>query len=231
MAKRPVYIPRKDGRVGVKKENIEFQWFPGMAKVQKQKSINSLHEAVLRKGIKPLLEISSKSESELGVDLSAFNLAIKTQKYKKTFSVETAFQSSKVFKNGGPYVDLLDKSSREAKKDKRLTQSGDLIAFRFYDQTFPIEPRTFFYDWLYINALSQNKKLATKILKYSGFTDIEFNPKKSINCQAYSAALFVSLSFSSELGNSLNSPERFLDILVDVYNQKDKTIQIQSSLF
>ena len=50
-----------------------------------------------------------------------------------------------------------------------------------------------FYSWLYFIALNQNKKLKTEILNYDAFTDIEFNPEKSLNCQAYSAALYSSM--------------------------------------
>ncbi|MCP4745615.1 MAG: hypothetical protein GY874_05655 [Desulfobacteraceae bacterium] len=223
MAKRPVFIPRKDGNLGVLEQNIEFKWFPGMAKSQKQKSIKSLHMAAEHTGIKPFLEISSKSENDLGVSLSAFNLMI-TSKSEKIFSVESAFQSSKVFQNGGPYVDLLDKTSREAKKDIRLKNSGKLLRFCFYNRIFPLKPRTFFYDWLYIKTLKLNKQLADKMLHYSGFTDIEFNPAKSINCQAFSAALYVSLFFSSLIDDALNSKDSFLTITEDVYKLRDCNI-------
>ena len=54
-------------------------------------------------------------------------------------------------------------------------------------------PPTFFYDWLYINALIKNENLIKQVLKYDCFSDIEFNEKKLINCQAYSVALFVSM--------------------------------------
>ena len=55
--------------------------------------------------------------------------------------------------------------------------------------------KTFFYDWLYIHTLAQegNAALAEGILAYDAFTDIEFNPKRSINCQAEAAAMFVML--------------------------------------
>lgn len=58
----------------------------------------------------------------------------------------------------------------------------------------PLNPKTIFYDWLYINAALENPLLAAERLKYNAFTDIEFNPEKSINCQAKAAALFVALS-------------------------------------
>ena len=41
-----------------------------------------------------------------------------------------------------------------------------------------LNPKTIFYDWLYINAVLENPLLAAELLKYNAFTDIEFNPKK-----------------------------------------------------
>lgn len=230
MAKRPIYIPQKNGNLAVAEKVIEFQWYPGMSKSQKQKSIASFHEAAERNNIFPILEISSKSVIELGVSLSAFNLLITTKRHKKTFSVESAFQGSKVFQRGGPYLDLLEKTSREAKKDIRLRESGNLVKFIFFKQEFSLKPRTLFYDWLYINALNQKEPMAKQVLKYSAFTDIEFNPRKSINCQAYSAALYVSLSYSSLLEDALESPEVFQKILSNVYQRREKNFQIQASL-
>ncbi len=52
-----------------------------------------------------------------------------------------------------------------------------------------------------------------QILDYTAFTDIEFNPKKSINCQARSCALYVSLARKELLDIALESKESFLDIL------------------
>lgn len=222
MATRPVFIPEKNGDIGVKEILMDFEWFPGMAVVQKQKSIESLHEAAINIGISPLLEISSKSKDMLGVNLSAFNLQIITKKNKKVFTVETAFQGSKVFDKGGPYTDLLTGTSRDAKKDIRLKESGNLREFEFFGNKFPLKPRTFFYDWLYINALNQNISYRENVLSFCGFTDIEFNPKKSINCQAYSAALFVSLEKSGKLITALKSPEYFLKVVEDEYNKKEQ---------
>ena len=188
MARRPIFIPDSSSPYVVEK-NIEFQWYPGFAKSQAQKSIKSLHQATERSGISPILEISGKSAEPLGVSLSAFNLSINDR-----MSVECAYQGSKVFKNGGPYTDLYSRSSREAKTDPRLRNSGELIAFKFCGEDFPIQPQTGFYNWLYIQALGQNQNLAQELENFQGFSDIAFNPKRSINCQARAAAIFVSLS-------------------------------------
>lgn len=214
MAERPVFISNTEKKDYIEVKNIKFEWFPGFSIKQKQKSIESLHENFLKEypSLK-ILEISSKSNQKLGVALSAFNLMIKT-KNNKQFSVETAFQASKVFEFGGPYIDLYEKSSKEAKKDPRIKNSGRLLYFQFFGRKWDLEPKTLFYDWLYINALSLNKDLSDKVIHYDAFTDIEFNPQKSINCQARSVALYVSLHRANLLNDALSSVEKFKEVVV-----------------
>ncbi|TOQ51820.1 hypothetical protein CGG93_25310, partial [Vibrio parahaemolyticus] len=91
--------------------------------------------------------------------------------------------------HGGPFKDLFGFDSLAAKKDLRLKQSGNLVSFEFFGMEFPLVPRTYFYDWLYINALMQHSELTDQIMDFDGYSDIEFNPKKSINCQAHAIAL------------------------------------------
>jgi hypothetical protein len=194
MAVRRIFIPQTDGAVLVRTVNAQFRWFPGMSVAQKQRSVASLHAAAKQLGLaERVLEASSKSKEELGVALSAFNLALAEPSLSRRMSVECAFQASKVFQNGGPFIDILEASSRAAKQDVRLKTSGPLIGFRFFDVDWPLAPQTAFYDWLYISALRQNANLADKVLDYQAFTDIEFNTVTSINCQAYALALYVSL--------------------------------------
>ena len=182
-----------------------------MAVSQKQKSIRSLHLAGKSGNvcISPL-EISTKSEDALGIELSAFNLSAATRKHGKPFTVEALFQSCKVFKNGGPYRDLLSVTPIEAKRDRRLKESGELIGFDLFGEKWSLEPRTAFYDWIYMNSLARNPTLLEAISKYDGFTDIEFNPKKSINCQAYSVALFRSLTMRNLIQDVLENKEAYL---------------------
>ena len=72
-----------------------------------------------------------------------------------------------------------------------------------------LEPLTAFYDWLYVNALKQNPQLHEEVMQYQAFADREFNPKKSINCQAYSIAMFVALAKRNLLEN-IRNPDNFL---------------------
>ena len=216
MAIRPIFICG-NGKNLVEEEKVEFTWYSGFAKVQKQKSIAALHQEALKKykGKIRILEISSKSTELLGTQLSAFNLMIEGKKSDKRFSVECAFQSSKVFEYGGPYKDLLLVDSKTAKKDERLKNSGRLIAFKNSGKIWALEPKTMFYDWLYVNALGQeyNKELARQVVQYDAFTDIEFNPQKSINCQARAVALYVSLYKRGLLQRVLDDPQYYVDLV------------------
>jgi type I restriction enzyme M protein len=221
MAKRLIFKALNDD-VGVGVEEIDFEYFQGFSLSQKQKSIISLHENAKRQGYDNILEVSTKSPVELGVSLSAFNLSAKTQKKEYEFTVERAFQASKVFENGGPYLDILKKTSREAKMDERLRQSGKILKFTFFDYTFEINPPTFFYDWLYVNTLLKNNKLVKKLEVYNIFSDIEFNHNRSINCQAYSLALFKSLINNNFLSENLKDPKIFLSKTNNEYDRRWK---------
>ena len=221
-ATRPIFVPLTCFPF-VQEVSMTFAWYPGFAKTQVQKCIAALHQAATQRGIGAILEISSKSSQPLGMALSAFNLTLTTTSAMQ-LSVENAFQGSKVFEHGGPYVDLYTVSSRAAKTDQRLRTSGQLRAFQFFGEAFPIRPLTVFYDWLYITALAQHPDLADPLCTFEGFSDIVFNPHKSVNCQAHAAALFVALrrlgALPSVVANKaayfrLMCPETLLDVPTD----------------
>lgn len=193
MANRPVFVPRNRAPF-VDVYMPEFQWNGGFAVSQKQKNIIALHEAFHNRfPERKVLEISSKSLQDLGVKLSAFHLTKEVPSLGTSIPVECAFQGGKVFSGGGPFPDLYTATPRDAKRDPRLKSSGMLRSFTFEGQTIPLVPHTAFYNWLYINALLEHPELAAQLAQYDAFTDIEFNPGKSINCQAEAAALFVTL--------------------------------------
>lgn len=211
MATRPVYMV-KEKFPFFEMIEVDFEWNGGFAKTQKQKNIRALHEGFRnRRPGKKVLEISSKSMQEYGEALSAFFLPKYVPELEKSVPVECVFQSGKVFRNGGPYKDLMLVTPREAKKDERLKTSGPLVRFMFDGRDFPLVPKTFFYDYIYINALFENETLAQAALQYDAFTDIEFNPNASINCQAKAAAAFVSLSRVG-LAEKVKDPDSFLSL-------------------
>lgn len=211
MARRPVFRPVLSGPPFVEEVVLDFNWHPGFAKSQAQKSIASLHSAAEERGLSPVLEISSKSASALGVALSAFNMVLKLG--DRTMSVEVAFQGSKVFEQGGPFHDLYNVSSRDAKTDERIRSSGQLLGFNLLGEKWPTEPQTCFYDWLYISALSQHPEAAREVMEFKAFSDIAFNPEKSLNCQARSAAVFVALAKQGLLARAIRDKESYLAIV------------------
>ena len=189
MANRPFFIPSTNKEDLVETKTIEFKWYSGFAKTQKQKSMLSFHENISKEfKIDKILEISTKSENKLGIKLSAFNLKINFK--EKEYFLESLFQGSKIFSDQGPNTDLYEKEPIKAKKDERIKRS-DLKEFSFFGEKFSLDFD--FYSWLYFIALNQNKSLTKDILEYQAFTDIEFNPQKSLNCQAYSAALYSAM--------------------------------------
>jgi hypothetical protein len=213
MAERPIFVPDTESPELVKELMLPFAWSPGFALSQKKKNILALHQAAARAGYRPLLEVSTKSEEKVGQRLSAFNLKVHSIHMGK-FPLECAFQGSKVFERGGPFTDLYTADARDAKRDVRLKESGRLTGFRFENLSFPLEPKTVFYDWLYINSLYEHREwLRDHIFKYAGFTDIEFNPERSINCQARSCALLVTLMKKNWLDEAVSSPEAFIGLL------------------
>lgn len=208
MATRPVFLPMSSTEGLVREVLVEFQWHPGMAPSQKQKSVRSLHQAAIEAlRIQYPLEVSSRSESGLGRDLSAFQLQIRTE--QGDAPIESLFQGSKVFAGGGPYTDLYRRPAIEAKRDPRIRDSGSLIAFEFGGRRWPLDPKTLFYDWLYLQGLAARRELWPAVLEHDGFTDIEFNPARSINCQARSVALFVALQRRGGWDDITRSPEAF----------------------
>lgn len=213
MAEKKVFFI--DDECYFREEIITYKYYPGFAVSQKQKSIKSLHDAVrLQYKSANVLEISTKSENDIGIKASAFNLKYYYNKIDENINIENVFQSSKVFRNGGPYRDLLYVSATEAKRDERLNNSGELIGFELNGEIWPLEPKSIFYDWLYISALKDNMELGRQLAQYDCFTDIEFNHKKSINCQARSAAIFVSLYRKGILNEKTISLEKFQSLYI-----------------
>lgn len=191
-----------------KEEFIEYVFYPGFALSQKQKNVESLFTSIHQKYPNAnILEVSTKSLEPLGAELSAFNL-----KYKG-IPVESIFQSSKVFvKDSTQYSFLINYSPREAKKYVKEHSLGQLKCFRYENKEYPLFPESAFYDFIYIQALKQNEELSKQLLKYDVFTDIEFNPNKSINCQARACSIFVYLSRTNKLDVSLSSFEEFIKV-------------------
>ena len=210
MAERPAYFPKFD-TIGVETRSFVFTWSAGFAPSQKQKNVAALHAAIVQNGVGSApLEISRRSKVETGVKLSAFNITLPLGGVK--CSVESIFQASKVFKNSGPFPELYAKPSKEVRDFVKEHASGALVAFDLNGDKWPLSPTTAFYGWIYLKALVANPDLANALAEFDCFTDIEFNPNRSLNCQAYAAALYRSLVHAGKLEEALSSKEAFLHL-------------------
>lgn len=128
----------------------------------------------------------------MGVQYSAFNL-----KYADS-TVECYYQGSKVFAGNIQYPHLYSVSSLEAKKFSPIWSSGPIISFCLNGIEYPTEPRTVFYDWLYVNALIENGIANNKLLTFDCFTDIQ--ARLDIDaCQARSVCIYKLLVLLDEL--------------------------------
>ena len=171
---------------------------PGFSVAQKQRSVRALHEAARRsQRHERILEVSTKSDEPLGRQLSAFELQKALPDDSFRTCLEAAFQASKVFLDGDHHTQLSEiyrnRDARDVKRIMRPWRSIPLEHFRFGAEEWPLEPKSAFYDWLYVRALCEHERstdIKRKITQYDAFTDIEFNPRKSFNCQARACALF-----------------------------------------
>ena len=225
MATRPVFVA-KDSYPFCEVKETEFKFYSGFADSQKKKCIMELHRSFTAGINKKVLEVSTKSTEEIGVRLSAFNLPIRLEGAE--ISLECAFQGSKKFANGGPYTELYHVSSREAKKDERIRNSGELTGFELMGKAFSREPKDYFYNWIYIKALCEKPEYLREVAEYDAFTDIEFNPQKSLNCQAKAAAIAVGLYRAGVLEACMKDENAFLKT---VYGIEDTGTYEQMSLF
>lgn len=214
MAERPIFVPHVSGPCFVSEVPVAFKWNPGMAPTQKQKNVRALHEAATSRGLTHLLEVSSKSDREIGKRLSAFHQKVELSD-GRIVPLECAFQASKVFERGGPYLDLLEVSPRDAKRDLRLKDSGKLLRFELEGKVFPLSPKSVFYDWLYAKSIFVEREWLRRLSKIDGFTDIEFNPEKSVNCQARACAFFVALEGRGLLDHAMASFDKFSEFQLD----------------
>lgn len=204
--KRVYYIENNK----IKFKDFGFIWCGGFSKSQKEKNITKLHDLIsdyfnIEKT--KILEVSTKSNIELGKSLSSFNLHLTFD--EQSFPLECLYQSSKVFRNIlGEYqiIEALKMNPGEAKKRLSIENHNNLIKFRCLNREFPLNPSYLFYDWLYINAVKNEIKNNDTLLNYEYFTDIEFNQKKSHNCQARSLTLYKWLLLNKRLDEYINNP-------------------------
>ena len=212
MASRTVFVPLDTAPYYMEVPTI-FTWLENSNTDRDilRKSMVNLHTAAGgNHGIHNILEASTAANTPLGKQLSAFNLEFDTPS-KRKITVEACYQGSKVFENGGAYHDLYDKTALQAKRDPRLKKSGKVIGFNFFGEMFPIQPATYFFNWLYTNTLVRhNSNLVEQVVKHNGFTDMYYSERYGVNCQARALAIVAGLHKAGLVDGYLRDRAKFL---------------------
>lgn len=225
MAHRPIFIA--GGITGALYEEIsvQFQWHSGFSPSQKQKSMRELHAEAKKVGLKNILEVSTKSERELGRRLSAFRLDVELSGV--TSKIECVYQSSKVFEKGGPFSELTFVKPIESKRFFRDKKLGLITHFSFRGIQYENLPFHAFYDWLFLRALSSHAPyLEGKLSDIDGFSDIEFNPARSINTQARSMAIIKTLIARDKIYECAEDFDFFREHLMIIEKKTSKQIRL-----
>ncbi len=215
MAHRPIFVSGDKKGALFEEISLQFHWHSGMAPSQKKKNVTELHSEASDRGFKSVLEISTKSNLELGRKLSAFTLDVELSGIKS--KIECIYQASKVFEKGGPFPELAFAAPIQAKRFFKDKDLGLIKSFRFADQAYENLPHHAFYDWLFLRALTPHEDyLKNKLDMFDAFSDIEFNPSKSINTQARSVAIIKTLILRGQIRKCHESFDYFRSHLIKI---------------
>ena len=113
----------------------------------------------------------------------------------------------------------------------------ELIGFEYLSETWPLDPPAALYDYIYLQAitqlLSQHPEAGNELAVFEAFTDVEFNPKKSLSCQARTCSLFIGLGGLEPVRRLLADPSAFRAHLVKhEYGPKSpRSESVSSTLF
>ncbi len=197
MAIRPIYISTNIPEKPFIKKDIEFDWVKGLSYSQKCKRRDSLHEAIVKTKLYPIdkiLEISTKSNIGLGINLSALNLTVKFNSGNE-IPVESIYQASKVF-----------------------NKNYEVTKFKYGNSEFEKDPYSMYYDYIYMLGLYSHKEYHDELNNYDIFTDIEFNPKKQLNTQARAVAIWNTL-YRNNMTGIIESQDEFKRYYKSIFNK------------
>lgn len=186
---------------------VDYVYVKGITFQQKQKNVRSFHSYIqerLQVDKSSILEVSTKSDHKLGITLSAFNLKL------NGISLESIYQSSKVFNEDIQFLEAIKMRPLEAKQYVREHSKGKfLTGFKYKNISFSLFPPSMFYDYVYIQAVLNSNINLDKLSSFNVFTDIEFNEKKQINSQARAVSILCSLYKRNLLFEVINDLESF----------------------
>lgn len=265
--KRIAFLSVEDWKPGMrafKEELVEFEWFSGMSWQQHQKSSLSMLTVLEEQGYTPA-EISRRSiDKDFGVQLSAFNLKLNGVNVENIFQAYKTFNDGgpyldllnvdpksakndcriQSYESKKPCfthkIDFKNKDfyeSEEICRHCRNRLNRKLIGFSSKNTDWGLEPKSMFYDAIYISALLQNGHLTSQLIQYNAFTDVEFNQKiiysnekGPFNCQARSCAIYVTLKKSGYTDATILKIFSSAEQISKLYGSKTTSVE-QQNLF
>ena len=224
MARRSVFISKAEYPY-FEEIMVEMEWFGGFALSQKRKCEIGLHRNFNKcYPARKILEVSGASTNPLGKRLSAMNLTkevvvdIDGVKHRGISSVESVFQSSRIYDDGKEQIGPFEYVMIPGKECKRLVKdaSKGLHSYRyFYENHYFYAPDyhiSLFYDYVYMNALleERNSEVMKSLIDggYSAFSDLA---TVALNSQARSCAIFVGL-YRAGLLDKIKSVDSYLKL-------------------
>lgn len=225
MAERSVFVS-KNVYPFFEEIKVNIDWFGGFALSQKRKCEIGLHLNFNEMfPDEKVLEVSSASTNPLGKKLSAMYLKKEVcvekdgEMHKGISSVESVFQSSRVYrqegKKIGPFHEYMMVPGKESKKAvKELSMGLHSYEYEYEKGNFfaPMHDISSFYDYIYMNGLLEiiNKEVMNELIEggYSAFSDLA---TVSLNSQARSCAIFVGL-FRAGLLDKVKSKDTYLEL-------------------
>ena len=195
--------------------------------VYRSGSLHGLNESDVRKleSIGLAMVIDFRSDREIKSHPSC---SISTVKETLRIAIHDAARDlamSFLEKNDAPGLEKLLVS--DYRRIIRDDSPGFREFFRIMKQAteFPLEPKTAFYDWLYIGVVFPHREFLRRLEQYAGFTDIEFNPSRSINCQARSCAIFVAMMKKGILERVIQTPADFVAAVAADSSEQPHSLQ------
>ena len=220
MATRYIYA------TGLPPMHLDFEWHAGTAIQQRRRSSKALRNAMYSAGVRArTLEVSSASDKELGIKLSAFNLKILNEETGAMNTLECLYHGTKRYQSGDRPVHLFGTDSLVAKKYEAPSSWGYKDGFEYKGVHYKGAGvgASLYYNWLYIYALATyNKELATEILSggYVVFTDVQAKFLPQAVCQAQSCSQFVAFASKytiEEISTKLKAFEGYMELLKEFY--------------
>lgn len=160
---------------------------------------------------KKLLNASFSSRDKFSNLVNPYNLVVDYNS-NNFYPIENVFLASEVFKNGGPYKDLLTMKAKDARKDPRITDFKEFEGYYHKGMIFFSSEAQDLYNYLFASALKNTEsEIAKKLLTYDAFFDGNQTANTYKLNSSISLAVYKGLVNQGLLEKALENKKSFLE--------------------